>query len=480
MFMKTKSTRLTRPGVFLLLFFLAVSLLILPKTSSAVSRIYLKDGRIIKVENFWREEGMVKYETFGGIIGIPLDEVEKIVTPDMVAFRKVLKLDTIGGYERFLREYPKSEYASQAEQRIKALQFEKVKRIDTASVYLDYIRRNPNSLFIQEARARAETLIFQDAVRENKIEKFMEYQKLYPRGKYARAAARAVEYLKYRQAAESADIGKMEAFLKEYSESSFQKDLTERIAMLQARAESRARMRQARQRQKMRKLQEERVKSKRRRRTILFSVGGLVGLAIPALFLILRRRRKEDVPSPDIDFSEVPFEESPAVPAREPKGPIRYEDIIGVPRHADSLALPEPDGKRGDDPDDRFALPEPEPGETAATTKRDSVVPAPSGADGGPERERVLGESGDKRIAPDPGEKGGSDAVDAEEDVVDLSNHESEFKLELEEIPGKADRAGAEPSFREEEIDLSEGDLPHLLDDEETRRRRGGGESGDV
>jgi hypothetical protein len=150
----------------------------------AESEIHLKDGRVIKVDSFWREDGMVKYETRAGIVGISLNDVSQIITPDMVAFDETRKADTIDAYRNFLNKYPKSRFTEQVKERIIELQFEEVRTIDTAKVYLDYAKRNPSSSFLEEANERAEALLYEELAGKPVAEKYTEYLRLFPEGRH--------------------------------------------------------------------------------------------------------------------------------------------------------------------------------------------------------------------------------------------------------------------------------------------------------
>lgn len=455
---------------FKLLCFAGILVFLMPVASFAESQIFLKDGRVVKVKNFWREEGAVKYESFGGVVGIPLDEVDHIITPDMGAFEDAKNEGTVKAYEEFIKQHPRSEYADQARQRIKALEFEDVKRMNSGPVYLAYIRRNPNSIYLDEAKGMAEILVFQDAVRNHQGEKYKEYLDIYPDGRYAAAAGKALHLLRYQALIKADSISEIEAFLREHPESAFRQQLEDRVAFLLSTSEAKAEARAKRdQEAKARKLQEMEAARKRSRWIRFFSFAALIVLAVSAgLFFFSKKRHAVRVsPEPDLEApeSESEIKEAPV----ETKGPIRYEDLIGVPRHDDTRALPDPG--RVQKPGAPASLPAPggESGLSEGEGEEDEASPflqrhADAKASPG-ETPIILGDSSGADAA---GEAHPSDSE------VDLSDHETKFKLDLKEVSHEAGSPDAADGPAEEDVDLSEGDFPELFEDDPARKRRGG------
>jgi len=469
------------PIRILLLLVTLSSFLFTPVAAPAESRIFLKDGRVIKVDNFWREEGMVKYESFGGIVGIPIAEVKKVITPDMVAFKGVKQKDTIADYKSFLHRFPKSEFASLAADRIQALQFEEVKRIDTAPVYLDYIRRNPNSPFLPEAKKRAEVLIFQNAVRINHAEKFQEYLNIYPEGRFVDAAKKVLELIKFDHLLKTGTLTDLQSFAEEVKDPALQKRLQDRIQVLQKAAEQR-RERKLQQQAQAAERAEAASRVKHHHLMLLFWGLGLIVLVGLTVFLVLLQRRKtvkfptEDDREPLIPVSE---KEEPVVPRKTSAG-VRYEDLVGAPKRSGSTALPGPEGAFTSGAGGPAALPEPrrpeeetdEGGEEGSffmnDTRQEDAAPASESVEG----VISLGYEG---------ENDGKGASPGKE-VIDLSDHETDFKLELEDVDEEvkeAETPSAAPadSGNEMEIEFEDGDLPDFMDDDERKKRRGGGQT---
>jgi hypothetical protein len=424
---------------------------------SAETQIHLKDGRMIKVENFWREGGMVKYESFGGVIGIPMADVERIVTPDMEVFEDAKKADTVEAYENFIRDYSKSEFVPQGEQRIKELQFEEVKRINSAPVYLDYIRRNPNSIFLQEAKETAETLIFQDAFRVGGLEKFQEYLGIYPEGKYALAVGKAIEEKKFEAMKESQSVSEMEAYLKEFPESPYRLALEDRMAELIAESGIRSKAKSEKQK-KARELQELQAKEKHRRMVLLFSVLGVLVFSAGGIFVFLRMKKSASPAHPDLRPVE---NESVGEAAPSPAfstGPVRYEDLIGAPRKDDTLMLPDMETGAIKDPDAPIFLPEP-------------AKKAEASSEAGSSEEKS-----DDTIILGDGTEGSAAEPPASENKSDLPDQKADFKLELGDGPKESNKKSSTGSSPDDEVDPPGGDFPSMIDDEDTVKRRGGGQ----
>jgi len=459
------------PTRFLILFLVTISLhLLTPPAGFAESQIFLKDGRVLKVNNFWREEGMVKYESFGGIVGIPMAEVEKIVTPDMVAFTEVKKMDTIAAYEKFLHRFPKSGFAAFAERRIKALQFEQVKKIDTAPVYLDYIRRNPNSIFLEKAKERAEVLIFQEAVRTNKKENYQEYLDIYPEGRFVAAAKKGLEIINFRRLLKSGSISDLRTFAEKVSDPALQESLQERIAALQDQAEKR-RQRKLQEQARAEQRAEAQSRAKRKRWMMLLGGLGLAAVGGLVIFLILHRRRKTVKVNMEDDLEATVSELEKQTEAKTVASGIRYEDLVGAPKRSGSMALPAPDEGSGSDPKRPAALPEPEQPEEVLSDEAE-------------EESFFLQDSQEGEAAPMsesavdviPLGYDGRDGAAPEKEVIDLSDHETDFKLELEDVSEEEETPHHAPSAsaNESELDFSDGDLPDFMDDNERKKRRGG------
>ncbi len=439
----------------------------------AETEIHLKDGRVIKVDSFWREEGMVKYQSRAGIVGFSLSDVAQIITPDMVAFDETRNADTIDAYQRFVKNFPKSEFTGQAKERIIELQFEEVRRIGTAQVFLDYAQRNPSSPFVQQARNRAEEITYEDAASQPAAEKYTEYLRLFPEGRHAADVAAALEKMEYEGVIKSADVGAMEAFLGKYPDTPYREQLTQAMAELNAAAQARAQKKAELEKKRREQAAIEKTKS----RKLWISVGaGLLGLALigAAVIFFLRRRTQEEPEIIDEEVEDFLGEAAAEGRSLSDYGPGRYEDIVGVEREPETLELPDgPASERN--PDEPMALPNPE--------WADKKPPEPPEDDGSvflKAEDALRGEPSPAPAAPKPGVRQAGGAPEAHppsaDEVIDLSDGDTDFKLELEDIPeAPSPEQAAGPAAEPDSVDLSDGDLPDLFADEETIRRRGGG-----
>jgi hypothetical protein len=474
---------------FVCLLCVSAFLFLLPSASLAESRIYLNDGRVLKVDSFWREEGMVKYESFGGIVGIPLDEVDRIITPDMLAFEEAKKLDTVEAYKAFIKQHPKSDYTVQSKERIRALEFEDVKRINSAKVYLDYISRSPNSLYLEEAKDRAEVLIFQDAVRSQQVKKYKGYLEIYPEGRYHQTIQKALEFANIEALKKGNSIPDIEAFLKANPESAFRQELEESLAGLVSQSEERARTELEKQKQAKSRMALEASK-KRKRWIFIASIMGILIAAVLVTLLLLRKRwsaasvpgsaRTEEMEPNEMEPNAMePNEMEPNAKIEAARytsdGSVRYEDLIGVPRKDDTPSLPGQEGIRALDHDRPMSLPNPEDLSKQAEEDEDleetgeSVFQNARSSDAKDSDSIILGYDG---------QKGPPSHADGSESEVDLSDHETDFKLELEDAPKESEEAGINEASLEDELDHDKSDLPDMFDDEEIKRRRGGGSKG--
>jgi hypothetical protein len=462
---------------------MAALLFVLPGPCWSESQIFLKDGRVIKVDNFWREEGMVKYDTPSGIVGISLTDVEKIITPAMVAFDKARQADTIEAYEGFLRKFGATEFSEKARQRLKELQFKRVKEIDKASVYLDFIGRSPNSVFLQEARDRADVLVYEDAARRDDIKRYEEYLSLFPEGKYRASVVAVIENLKVASLKERRSIADIETFLKESPDSAFREELEEHLAVLQAEKEA-ATQKKLEQQKRTQQVAAERTQARRKRFVQISGSVAAVLLVFAVGWVLMRARLRRKASKrliEELDEAMESEDERPELYDTFESGPVRYEDLVGVEKTAQRNALPGPGGEAKSRPGAPAALPAPERESDADETDGQEEF-SPFVGEGVGDPEETVIHLGADEVLP------AGDEI--EEKVVDLSDDETDFKLELEDIDdGSADHPepvgsigeNGEGDF-EQGLDMDEVDFTELLteDEEEIKRRRGGGEVRDA
>ncbi len=92
--------------------------------------------------------------------------------------------DKIEYYELYLREYPNSEYAPQAQKRIGEL-YEEAKSVKAITTYEDFLQKYPNSEYAPEVSNRLELLHFENAKSLRTIGNYRDFLQKYPSSKYA-------------------------------------------------------------------------------------------------------------------------------------------------------------------------------------------------------------------------------------------------------------------------------------------------------
>jgi hypothetical protein len=74
------------------------------------------------------------------------------------AFKETEKLNTISGYEKFLKNYSDSKFAQQAEINLEKLRWKDAQAVNTISGYEDFMNRYPNSQYVIQAQNSIEKL----------------------------------------------------------------------------------------------------------------------------------------------------------------------------------------------------------------------------------------------------------------------------------------------------------------------------------
>ncbi len=74
------------------------------------------------------------------------------------AWEAARRANVIENYEAFLKQYPQSEFAEEAQARIEGLRWEQAQREDTIEGYEAFLERHPQSEFAGEAQARIDYL----------------------------------------------------------------------------------------------------------------------------------------------------------------------------------------------------------------------------------------------------------------------------------------------------------------------------------
>jgi outer membrane protein assembly factor BamD (BamD/ComL family) len=100
------------------------------------------------------------------------------------------KLNTVCGYQVFLKNHPESEYISDAKVRIEELEWQKTKTENSYKAYKKFLRHYPQSKHAEEAKEEVEWEI---AHSKDTIEAYKYFLDMYPHGKYAEEAGNNIE-----------------------------------------------------------------------------------------------------------------------------------------------------------------------------------------------------------------------------------------------------------------------------------------------
>lgn len=128
------------------------------------------------------------------------------------------RMNTVGAYESFLREFPNAEYSSQASARIEELKFDNAKRAGADAAYRQYLRDYPSGRFAEDARKAIIAIAFEQASQRNTVEAYEQFQKRHPQSELAAQAGQKVRTLRLAEARQAGTVAEYEQFLKRYPE----------------------------------------------------------------------------------------------------------------------------------------------------------------------------------------------------------------------------------------------------------------------
>ncbi|MBI3195447.1 MAG: HEAT repeat domain-containing protein [Ignavibacteriae bacterium] len=153
---------------------------------------------------------------------------------DTLSFLRAKQEHTISSYDRYLRQFPRGEFAHEVSERLEKLFFHKQTEAENSvNGYDDFLQRFPNGVFANEARSRREQLYFNQQINvQNTITAYESYLKDYPDGKYVDSARSMIEYLHFEQA-KSVDVDTTYLnYLKRYPEGRYKADALGRIELI--------------------------------------------------------------------------------------------------------------------------------------------------------------------------------------------------------------------------------------------------------
>ncbi|MBI5214831.1 MAG: HEAT repeat domain-containing protein [Ignavibacteriae bacterium] len=153
---------------------------------------------------------------------------------DTLSFLRAKEEHTISSYDRYLRQFPRGEFAQEVNERLEKLFFHKQTEAENSvNGYDDFLQRFPNGVFANEARSRREHLYFNTQIRTaNTVTAYESYLKDYPDGKYADSARAMIEFLSFEEL-KNEDVDSVYLnYLKRYPDGAFKADALGRIELI--------------------------------------------------------------------------------------------------------------------------------------------------------------------------------------------------------------------------------------------------------
>jgi len=140
------------------------------------------------------------------------------------------RLDTVAGYNQFIRDHPDSGYVGDARER---MAFLRVKTYNTVETFEDFRKRYPKSRYMPELLQLVEPLFFDQARRQNTVYAYRDFLRMYPEGALAAKAVGNLAYIErvLRDPRKEA----LEAFVEEHPESDFWAEAKQTLGILEAR-----------------------------------------------------------------------------------------------------------------------------------------------------------------------------------------------------------------------------------------------------
>lgn len=110
------------------------------------------------------------------------------------ALKKAREVDTNEAYEKFIREYPESEYKSEIQAWLN------VSRSESIDGYKNFTRNYPNSMFAKKVMERSGNLLWKIAEQENSLSSYENFVNEYPAHPRAQAAGGKLLHLRIQEA----------------------------------------------------------------------------------------------------------------------------------------------------------------------------------------------------------------------------------------------------------------------------------------
>jgi outer membrane protein assembly factor BamD (BamD/ComL family) len=130
------------------------------------------------------------------------------------------KVGTMEAYEAFLKQYPKSEYASQARNRLNELyetrEWQRAKQEDTIAAYENFLARYAGGAYGGAANIRLETLRYDNAKAKDDLDLYADFLRRYPNSAFKNLVLWREEVLLFKRAQSINTIAAYEDFLKRF------------------------------------------------------------------------------------------------------------------------------------------------------------------------------------------------------------------------------------------------------------------------
>lgn len=129
--------------------------------------------------------------------------------------------NTVGAYRAFIRECPKSEYASSARERIEELRFDEVWQSGATQALEAYLQEYTHGEHASLVRERLE---FEQAQNSGTAQSLQKYLRQYPGGRYAVQASDELEELDWTQAKRDDTVRSYDTYLKNHAAGKYVKE----------------------------------------------------------------------------------------------------------------------------------------------------------------------------------------------------------------------------------------------------------------
>ncbi|MBF0350324.1 MAG: hypothetical protein HQM11_04800 [SAR324 cluster bacterium] len=137
------------------------------------------------------------------------------------AFEKAKQQNTITSYEDFIRNYPDSEFSSEASQLLDKAWFEQAKHQHTKDAYQRYLKQFPQGHYVQDVQNLIEQWLFEQVQTLHTREVCDQYLEQYPRGKYVAEVNEIKETILIQFAREQKKPSPYLLYLKEFPQGKF-------------------------------------------------------------------------------------------------------------------------------------------------------------------------------------------------------------------------------------------------------------------